>query len=90
MDTEVQSSPHTVPEAMILVDRSERVIAVDPAFCRAMEMDAVQLLGASPAAVVGDGAFADVVQPALHRCLGGESVTHQILLLHPALGSPSV
>lgn len=75
-----------MPEAMILVDRAERVIAVDPAFCRAMEMDAAQLLGASPAAVVGTGAFADVVQPALRRCLGGESVTHQILLLHPALG----
>lgn len=75
-----------MPEAAILVDRAERVIAVDPAFCRAMEIDAVQLLGASPAGIVGAGAFADVVQPALRRCLGGESVTHQILLLHPALG----
>ena len=87
VDAAVQSSPHTVPEAMVLVDRSEQVIAIDPAFCRAMEMDAAQLLGASPAAIVGAGAYADVVQPALHRCLGGESVTHQILLLHPALGT---
>ncbi len=75
-----------MPEAIILVDRAERVIAVDPAFCRAMELDAAQLLGASPAVIVGAGAFADVVQPALRHCLGGESVTHQILLPHPALG----
>ena len=75
---------------MILVDRSERVIAVDPAFGRVMEMDVAQLLGASPSAFVGAVAFANVVQPALRRCLGGETVTHQIILLHPALGPRQV
>jgi signal transduction histidine kinase len=75
---------------MILIDRSERVIAVDPAFGRVMEMDVAQLLGASPSAFVGAVAFADVVQPALRRCLGGETVTHQIILLHPALGPRQV
>src|SRR5512139_272036 len=89
-DAAVQSSPHTIPEAMILIDRSERVIAVHPAIGRVMEMDVAQLLGASPSAFVGAVAFADVVQPALRRCLGGETVTHQIILLHPVLGPRQV
>jgi signal transduction histidine kinase len=86
----IDSSPHTLPEAMVLVDHNERVIAVDPEFCRAMEIDAGQLLGSSPAALVGTGAFEDIVQPAMLRCFAGESVTHQIMLLHPSLGSRQV
>ena len=75
---------------MVLVDHDERVIAVDPALCRALQIDASQLLGASPAAFVGAGAFGDVVQPALRRCFAGESVTHQIMLVYPSLGPRQV
>ena len=75
---------------MVLVDHDERVIAVDPAFCRALQIDANQLLGASPAAFVGTSAFDDVVRPALRRCFAGESVTHQILLVYPSLGPRQV
>lgn len=85
-----ESSPHTLPETLILVDRNETVIALDPAFCHAMQLDSRQLLGASPAAFVGDGPYGDTVQPALRRSLGGESVTHQMLLVHPTLGPRQV
>jgi signal transduction histidine kinase len=82
----IEPSPHTLPEALVLVDRDERTVAIDPAFCRAMEVDAAALLQASPAVLVGEAAFEDVVRPALRRCREGESVTHQIMLSHPTLG----
>ncbi len=69
-----------------MVDPQERPIALDPAFCRAMQLDAGQLLNGSLALLVGVRAFEEFVQPALRRCFAGAAATHQLVLTHPTLG----
>ncbi len=84
------SSLHTLPEALVLIGQHERVIAVDAAFCRALQVDPADLVGASPALLVGESAYQDSVRPALQRSFAGERATHQLMLSHPHLGPRQV
>jgi signal transduction histidine kinase len=84
------SSLHTLPEALVLIGQHERVIAVDAAFCRALELDPANLVDASPALLVGDSAYRDIVRPALQRSFAGERATHQLMISHPILGPRQV
>jgi signal transduction histidine kinase len=80
------AAPHSVPEALALLDAQGRTVAIDPAFCRAMLLDHGELLNAPVQRLVGVVTFAEKVQPALRRCLAGEVVTQQLVLVHPKLG----
>jgi signal transduction histidine kinase len=51
-----------------------------------MMFDHAQLLHAPVGRWVGEAAFSEKVEPALQRCLAGEVVTHQLVLLHPEWG----
>jgi signal transduction histidine kinase len=84
------SSLHTLPEALVLIGQHERVIAVDAAFCRALQLDPANLVNASPALLVGESVFRDTVRPALQRSFAGERATHQLVISHPNLGSRQV
>lgn len=71
---------------MALIDSNGRSIVIDAAFCRAMLLNREQLLHAPVSHWVGILAFEEWVEPALQRCLAGEVVTHQLVLMHPEMG----
>jgi len=74
-------------DALALVDRRQRYVTVDAAFCRLLGVDPEQLTGQPAGLQIGSDVYDEHIRPGVERALNGEVAALLLLTTHDTEGA---